>query len=389
VELAGKLYPSGIPIHAEEKVADLIRAHKVDDVVFAYSDVSYDYVAGKRKIVEAAGAKFSTPDPLKVMIKSVKPVIAICAVRTGSGKSQTTRRILEILRAMGKKVVVVRHPMPYGDLNAQRVQRFASIADMEAQKCTIEEMEEYEPHIMLGAVVYAGVDYGDILRAAEKEADVILWDGGNNDTPFYKPDIHLCIADPHRPGHELSYYPGKENFTMADVIVINKIDSADPKNVQSVVENAKRYNPSAIIVHANSPVTADNLEIIMNKRVLVVEDGPTLTHGGMKYGAGIVVARKNNATPVDPRPWAVGTIADTFKHYPEIGVLLPAMGYSDKQIKDLEDTLNAVDCESVVVATPIDLARIVNIKKPYVRVRYELDDFSSPNLKDIISRKFA
>jgi predicted GTPase len=388
-ELAGKLYPEGIRIYPEHLLVDLIKKFQCDEVVFAYSDVSYDYVNGKRAVVEAAGAKFSTPDPRKVMIPSTKPVIAICAVRTGSGKSQTTRRVVEILREMGRKVVVVRHPMPYGDLVAQRVQRFASIADMEKHDCTIEEMEEYEPHIMLGAVVYAGVDYEAILREAEKEADVVLWDGGNNDTPFFKPDIHICIADPHRPGHELSYYPGKENFSMAEVIVINKIDSAKAENVQSVIANARKFNPKAEIVMANSPVTADNIELIAGKKVLVVEDGPTLTHGGMKYGAGVVIANKNNATPVDPRPWAVGTIADTFKAYPGIGILLPAMGYSDQQVQDLEDTINAVECDAVIVATPIDLARLVDINKPFIRVRYELDDFSSPNIREIIARKLG
>ncbi|MFA4987095.1 MAG: GTPase, partial [Candidatus Brocadiia bacterium] len=309
--------------------------------------------------------------------------------RTGSGKSQTTRRVVEILRAMGKKAVAIRHPMPYGDLVAQRVQRFATIADMEKAKCTIEEMEEYEPHIAKGAVVYAGVDYGDILRAAEKEADVILWDGGNNDTPFYVPDIHICVADPHRPGHELSYYPGRENFTMASVIVINKCDSAKRENIESIKANARKYNPTATVIEANSPVTAENAGSLKGKKVLVIEDGPTLTHGEMKYGAGIVFAQKMGAIPVDPRKWAVDTIADTFRKYPNTGELLPCMGYSDKQIKDLEQTINNTPCDAVIVATPIDLARIVKIKHPSFRVNYELEEIGHPNLEDIIRAKIS
>ncbi len=384
--LAGKLYPDGIPIHPESELPHLIRKFNVQFVVFAYSDVSYDYIESKRKIVESAGAVFLTPDPKDVMVKSCKPVVAICAVRTGCGKSQTTRRVVQILQAKGLKVVVVRHPMPYGDLVAQRVQRFATIEDMEKHKCTIEEMEEYEPHIANGVVVYAGVDYEAILREAEKEADVVLWDGGNNDTPFFKPDIHICVADPHRPGHELSYYPGRENFTMADTIVINKVDSAIKKNIDSIIENAKQYNSKARIVLANSPVTSDNPEFVRGKKVLVVEDGPTLTHGEMKYGAGIVFAKNHGAVPVDPRPWAVKTIAETFAKYPEIGILLPAMGYSKQQIKDLESTINSTECDAVIVATPIDLARILTIKKPYIRVRYDLDDFGTPTLSDIIGK---
>ncbi len=388
-ELAGGLYPDGIPIRPEEDLADLIREHGVDEVVFAYSDVSYDYVDERRKIAEAAGAEFRTPDPRAVMIPSTKPVIAVCAVRTGCGKSQTTRRVVQILRDMGKQPVVVRHPMPYGDLVAQKVQRFASIEDMEKANCTIEEMEEYEPHIVRGVTVFAGVDYEAILREAEKEADVVVWDGGNNDTPFFKPDLHICVADPHRPGHELTYYPGRENFTMADVIVINKMDSADPANVEKVLANAAEHNPKAVIVKANSPVTGDDPSIIAGKRVLVVEDGPTLTHGEMKYGAGVVFARQHGATLVDPRPWAVNTIADTFRKYPGIGTLLPAMGYSDQQKKDLAETINNTDCDAVIIATPIDLARIIDIRKPYIRVRYELDDFSKPNLEDVIRERFA
>ena len=388
-ELAGKLYPEGIEILPESELTNIIKEREVDEVVFAYSDVTYDYVGERRRIVEEAGAKFSTPNPRDVMIPSNKPVIAVCAVRTGCGKSQTTRRVIQILREMGKKVVAIRHPMPYGDLAAQKVQRFASLQDMEKHDCTIEEMEEYEPHIDMGAVVYAGVDYGAILAEAEKEADVILWDGGNNDTPFYAPDLWICIADPHRAGHELTYYPGRENFTMADVILINKVDSAQPDAVEAVKANVKEHNAEAVVVDANSPVSADNAELIEGKKVLVIEDGPTLTHGEMKYGAGIVMARKHNATPVDPRPWATGTIAETFASYPGIGTLLPAMGYSDKQKQDLENTINSVECDAVVVATPIDLGRIVNIKKPSVRVKYDLDDFSSPNLSDIVGKQFA
>ncbi len=384
--LAGDLYPGGIPIHAEEALPEIIKQHRVDLVVFAYSDVSYDYVAGKKKMVEDCGAEFMTAPVEETMIPSTKPVIAICAVRTGCGKSQTTRKILRILRDKGRKVVAVRHPMPYGDLSKQICQRFATIEDMEKHKCTIEEMEEYEPHIAMGAVVYAGVDYEKILREAEKEADVVLWDGGNNDTPFYRPDLFITVADPHRAGHELTYYPGRVNFEYADVIVINKIDSAEQKGIDTVVANAKEHNPGAKVVMARSPLTVEKPELIKGKRVLVIEDGPTLTHGGMKIGAGMVAAQQHEAAEiVDPRPYTVGTITETFRKYPNIGTLLPAMGYGPQQIKDLEETVNACECDSVVIGTPIDLGRIIKINKPHTRVMYELEEVGSPNLEELLA----
>jgi predicted GTPase len=386
-DLAGPGYPQGIPIEPEEKLQDVIRRERVDHVVFAYSDVSYDYVQQRRSLAETAGATFETAPVAPTMLPSSKPVIAICAVRTGCGKSQTTRRVSRILRDLGKQVVAVRHPMPYGDLSRQRLQRFASLDDLRLHRCTIEEMEEYEPHIANGFVVYAGVDYEAILRAAEQEADVILWDGGNNDTPFYKPDLHVTIVDPHRAGHELSYYPGRENFEMADVILFNKMDSADPKDVKLIEENVRRHNPRATVVYANSPLSVARPELIRGKRVLVVEDGPTLTHGGMKFGAGILAARRFGAAEiVDPRPWIVGTIAETFRHYPGIGTLLPAMGYGDQQIKDLQETIERCECDSVVVGTPIDLARVVKIDKPHTRVTYELEETSKPDLAEIVGR---
>ena len=383
--LAGEGYPDGIPIEDEDNLVDLIKKHGIEECVFAYSDVSYDYIEGKRKLCEDAGAKFRTATAEETMVDSAKPVIAICAVRTGSGKSQTTRRVRDILLGMGKKVVAIRHPMPYGNLAKQAVQRFAEIGDLKKHECTIEEMEEYEPHIMNDTIVYSGVDYHAIIAQAEKEADVILWDGGNNDTPFYKPDLHVCIVDPHRPGHELLYYPGKDNFTMADVILFNKMGTADPDNVKIVEANVREHNPSATVVYANSPAIAENPDMIAGKRVLVVEDGPTCTHGGMKFGAGTIAAKASGAAElVDPRPFLHGTLKDTFAKYPEVGTLLPAMGYSPEQVKDLEDTINATDCDVVVIGTPIDLRRLVNINKPSVRVSYDLEVTSSPSLEDII-----
>lgn len=384
-ELAGPGYPDGIPIEPEESLQELIREHGVDLVVFAYSDVSYDYVDERRKLAEAAGATFETAPALDVMVESSKPVVAVCAVRTGAGKSQTSRQVARVLRDMGKKVGIVRHPMPYGDLVKQRVQRFASIEDLEKHDCTIEEMEEYEPHIRNGMVVWAGIDYEAILREAEKEADVILWDGGNNDTPFYKPDLHIVLVDPHRPGHEVSYYPGRENLEMADVILFNKVATADPENVKLVEASVRKHNPDAKVVYANSPVTVADPSIIEGARVLAVEDGPTLTHGNMTYGAAVIAARQHGAAElVDPRPFAVGSIAETFEHYPDIGTLLPAMGYGDEQIADLEETINACDCDAVVIGTPIDLGRIVNIEKPHTRVTYELERVSGPSLRDLL-----
>ncbi len=387
-ELAGEGYPEGISIEPEDNLEQLIAAHNVDEVVFSYSDVSYDYVDVQRKRVEGAGAKFSTAPTQPTMLPSTKPIIAICAVRTGVGKSQTTRRVTQILRDMGKKVICVRHPMPYGDLVAQRVQRFATLEDLEKHDCTIEEMEEYEPHIRNGSVVYAGVDYEAILRQAETEADVILWDGGNNDTPFFKPDLHITLVDPLRPGHELSYYPGLENLRLADVVLFNKMDSADDADVATVLANVKAENAEATVIYANSPVTVEDPTIIANKRVLVVEDGPTLTHGGMKYGAGIVAARAHNAELVDPRPFTVGSITTTFEHYPDIGTLLPAMGYGDEQMADLAKTIDNCECDAVIVGTPIDLSRVIEISKPYTRVTYDLEETSTPGLAQLIAKIF-
>ncbi|UCD63593.1 MAG: GTPase [Candidatus Zixiibacteriota bacterium] len=384
-KLAGKLYPKGIPIHEEAKLLDLIKKHGVDEVVFSYSDVPYQYVMERAAYVMTAGARFSVESGDATMVRSKKPVVAVCAVRTGCGKSQTTRKVAEVLQSMGKKVVAIRHPMPYGDLAKQACQRFATLADLDKNKCTIEEREEYEPHINRGIVVYAGVDYEMIVRQAEKEADIILWDGGNNDMSFYKADLYITVVDPHRPGHELSYYPGQNNLLLADVIVINKIDSADPDGVAEVRENIAAYNPGATVIDAASPLAVDKPERIRGKKVLVVEDGPTLTHGEMAYGAGVVAAQKYGAAElVDPRPYTVKSISETYEKYPEIGVLLPAMGYGDQQVRDLETTINRTRCDLVVVATPIDLTRIINIKKPSVRVYYNLQEIGSPDLTDVL-----
>ncbi len=383
--LAGKNYPNGIPIHAESELMDLIRKHKVDEVVFSYSDVPYQYIMEKAAYVMAAGARFAVEGGLPTMIKSSKPVVAVCAVRTGCGKSQTTRKVAEVLQSLGKKVVAIRHPMPYGDLAKQAVQRFAKLSDLDKHECTIEEREEYEPHIMKGVVVYAGVDYEKIIREAEKEADVILWDGGNNDMSFYRPDLYITVVDPHRPGHEISYYPGQNNLLLADVVVINKIDSADPEGIAEVRGNIAAYNPKAIVIDGASPLEVDNPSLIRGKRVLVVEDGPTLTHGEMAYGAGVVAAEKFGAAAlVDPRPYTVKSITETYEKYPGIGMLLPAMGYGDKQVKDLETTINRTECDSVIIATPIDLGRIIKIRKPTVRVGYSLQEIGRPNLNDVL-----
>jgi predicted GTPase len=388
--LAGKLYPKGIPIHDESKLFDLIKQNNIDEIVFSYSDVSYQYVMEQAARVMAAGARFSIEGAMPTMIPSKKPVVAVCAVRTGCGKSQTTRRVAEILQGMGKKVVAIRHPMPYGDLSKQVCQRFAKLSDLDKHKCTIEEREEYEPHINSGVIVYAGVDYEKIIREAEKEADVILWDGGNNDMSFYKPDLMITVVDPHRPGHELSYYPGQTNLLLADVIVINKIDSADSEDVSEVRANIRAYNPDAIVVDAASPLGVSDPDALRGKKVLVVEDGPTLTHGGMAYGAGVVAAEKFGAAElVDPRPYTVKSITATYEKYPDIGVLLPAMGYGAAQVKDLETTINRVKCDVVVVATPIDLSRILKIKKPTVRVSYDLQEIGSPDLMQPLSSLFA
>jgi predicted GTPase len=389
-ELAGSLYPSGIPIFPEEQLVDLISQYDIDQVVFAYSDVSHQYVMHKASIVLAAGADFRLMGTKRTMVESEKPVVAVCAVRTGSGKSQTTRYVCNALQRMGHKVVAIRHPMPYGDLVAQRVQRFADYPDLDRYDCTIEEREEYEPHIDRGVVVYAGVDYEAILREAEKEADVIVWDGGNNDLPFFKPDLHIVVADPHRAGHELSYYPGESNLRAADVVVLNKIDTADLANIARVRENVRKANPSAIIVEAASPIFVENPDAIAGKRVLVVEDGPTLTHGEMAYGAGVVAAQRYGASEIiDPRPYAVRSIAKTFAAYPNTGALLPAMGYGEEQIKDLEETINATPCDLVIIGTPIDLRRVVRIKHPADRVFYDLQVIGKPSLEEILQARFA
>ena len=385
-ELAGSLYPDGIPILPEDQLTELITDSQIDEIVFSYSDVSYDYVMGKASLVNAAGADFTLIGAQKTMLASKKPVIAVVAVRTGCGKSQTTRRIAQVLKDQGKQVAAIRHPMPYGNLVQQRVQRFASLEDLETHDCTIEEMEEYEPHINEGTIVYAGVDYQAILTRAEQEADVILWDGGNNDTPFYKPDLMITVVDPHRPGHELTYYPGETNLQMADIVVINKMDTAQPDGIEQVKANIRDRNPRAKVVSAASPISVEDASIITGRRVLVVEDGPTLTHGGMKYGAGVVAAEKYDAGElVDPRPFAVASIKATYRKYPDIGIILPAMGYGESQMTDLETTINNSDADSVIIATPIDLRRIIQINKPSTRVTYSLRELESPTLAELLA----
>ncbi len=387
-ELAGKLYPEGIKIYEENELVELIQKFNVNEVIFSYSDVPFEYVMTKASIVNAAGASFRLLGGEETMIKSSKPVVSVLAVRTGCGKSQTSRKIVKLLREAGRKVVAIRHPMPYGDLVKQKVQRFASLDDLKKHNCTIEEIEEYEPHIALGGVIYAGVDYEAILHEAEKEADVILWDGGNNDMSFYKADVTFTVADPHRPGHEMKYYPGNTSLRMADAVVINKIDSANADDILTVIKNCKTVNPDATIIEAASPLTVDDPSIIKNKRVLVVEDGPTLTHGEMKYGAGTVAAQKLGAAEiVDPRPFTVASITETYKKYPNIGILLPAMGYGEKQMKDLETTINNTDCDSVVIGTPIDLGRILNINKPSTRVMYELQEIGDNTVESVLKEK--
>lgn len=387
-ELAGKLYPDGIPIYAEDNLPRLIKELEVDDCAFSYSDVTYEKVMSVSAIVNAAGANFVLLGPGDTMVKSTKPVIAVGAIRTGCGKSQTSRRVIELLMEKGLKVVAVRHPMPYGDLNAQKVQRFAEVSDLEKHKCTIEEMEEYEPHVVRGNVIYAGVDYEAILREAEKDpkgCDVVLWDGGNNDFPFYKSDLTITVVDPHRAGHELRYYPGEVTLRLADVVVINKMDSSAPEDIETVRESIRKVAPEATVVDGASPIKVDDPSVIKGKKVLVVEDGPTLTHGEMKIGAGVVAAQKFGASEmVDPRPYTVGKLSETFEIYPEIGTLLPAMGYGEQQLKDLEETINNTDCDSVVIGTPIDLNRIINIKKPNTRVYYDLQEIGYPNLSEVV-----
>ena len=388
--LAGELYPEGIPIYPESELKKLIRDEKIDQVVFAYSDVPYEYVMHKASLVNAAGADFRLLGTKNTMIKSTKPVVAVCAVRTGSGKSQTTRRVSLILRDMGYKVAAIRHPMPYGDLVKQKVQRFADYSDLDKHECTIEEREEYEPHLDNNVIVYAGVDYEAILREAEKEVDIVLWDGGNNDFSFYASDLLIVVADPHRPGHELRYYPGETNVRMADVFVINKVDTADPENVITVRNNLYELNPDAVVIEGASPLFVDDPEAIRGKRVFVVEDGPTLTHGEMAYGAGFVAARRFGAGEiVDPRPYAVDSIQATYEKYPNTGIILPAMGYGDDMMRDLEETINKADVDLVISGTPIDLTRIIKINKPIQRVRYELQEIGKPTLEEILKNKFG
>ena len=389
-ELAGELYPEGIPIYPEAELPELIKRFEVGQVVFAYSDVSHEYVMHRASLVNAAGADFRLMGGQNTMLESSKPVVAVCAVRTGSGKSQTTRYVCDLLQAMGKKVVAVRHPMPYGDLVKQRVQRFATYADLDRYECTIEEREEYEPHIDRGIVVYAGVDYEAILREAEKEADVIVWDGGNNDLPFYKPDLWITVADPHRAGHEVRYYPGEANLRAADVIIINKVDTADYEAIRTVQANIARVNPGATVIQAASPIFVEDPAGIRGKRVLVVEDGPTLTHGEMSYGAGYIAAQRFGAAEiVDPRPYAVDSIAATYAKYPKTGPVLPAMGYGEEQIRDLEETINRVPCDLVIVGTPIDLRRLVKVRHPMDRVRYELQVIGQPTLRSVLEARFG
>jgi predicted GTPase len=384
-ELAGPNYPKGIPIHPEEELARLINEHEIDEVIFAYSDVSHEYVMHKASTVLANGPDFRLMGPKVTMLKAEVPVVSVCAVRTGAGKSQTSRQVAKILKGMGLNVAAVRHPMPYGDLAKQIWERFASYEDLDKYECTIEEREEYEPHIDNGIIVYAGVDYEKILREAEKEADVIVWDGGNNDMSFYKPDLNIVVADPHRAGHEMTYYPGETNLRMADVIIINKVDTADPQKVAQVKENIRMANPQALVLDAASPITADNPDLIKGKRVLVIEDGPTITHGGMPYGAGVIFAKKAGASAiVDPRPYAVGSIKQAYRKYVHLGAVLPALGYSGKQVADLKETIDLTPCDAVVIGTPIDLRRVIAISKPSIRVRYDLNVLGPVSLAHIL-----
>jgi len=386
--LAGKLYPQGIPIEPEQKLTSLIKLHTIDEVVFSYSDVSHEYVMHKASLVNASGAQFILLGAKQTMIKSSKPVVAVCAVRTGSGKSPVSRRVCEIIKGMGKRVVVIRHPMPYGDLSRQRLQRFASYEDFQRHDCTIEEVEEYEPHIEQHTIVYAGVDYTAILAEAEKEADIIVWDGGNNDTPFYVPDVHITLVDPHRSGHELTYYPGETNLLMADIVVITKEDTAKPENIRLLKEHIKQSNPKAVVVDAALPVIIEKPELIKGKRTLVIEDGPTLTHGGMAFGAGVLAAKQYGAGEiVDPRPYAVGSIAEVFVKYPHIGNLLPAMGYGLSQMEELRETIHRTPCDVVIIGTPVDLRKLISIDKPTDRVRYHFREIGTPTLQELLESR--
>jgi predicted GTPase len=388
--LAGSLYPDGIPIYPEEQLTDLIREHQVEQVIFAYSDISHEYVMHQASKVLAAGADYRLMGPRSTQLRSAKPVVSVCAVRTGSGKSQTTRRVVAVLRELGYRVAVVRHPMPYGDLAAQAVQRFASYADLDRQNCTIEEREEYEPHIERGVVVYSGVDYERVLRQVEAETDIVVWDGGNNDFPFFASDLHIVVVDPHRPGHEIRYHPGETNLRMADVVVINKIDTANRADVLTVRGNVRSLAPRAQVIEAASPIFVEDPDAIRGRKVLVIEDGPTLTHGGMAYGAGVVAAERFGAAEIiDPRPYAVGSIAEVYAKYPTTGAVLPAMGYGDEQIRELSQTINNTPADLVIVATPVDLRRVVEMRLPSQRVRYELQEIGRPTLADILGEKFG
>ena len=385
-ELAGSKYPNGIPIYPEADLPKLIKEHDIDQIIFAYSDVSHEYVMHKASLVLANGADFRLMGPKTTMLKSKVPVVSICAVRTGSGKSQTSRQIANLLKSKGLRVAAIRHPMPYGDLRRQIWQRFASYADLDKHECTIEEREEYEPHIDNGIVVYAGVDYGEILKEAEKEADVIVWDGGNNDLPFYKPDLHIVVADPHRPGHELTYHPGEANLRMANVVIVNKVDTADPRKVTEVKENIRMVNPNATVLDAASPITTDKPDAVKGKRVLVIEDGPTITHGSMPYGAGTIFAKNSGASEiVDPRPYAVGSIKEAYAKYTHLGAVLPALGYGGRQVAELKETIDHVPCDVVVIGTPIDLRRVITIDKPTVRVQYELKVLGPVSLEQVLA----
>jgi len=384
-ELSGNRYPRGISIYREEKLTELIRKHDIDEVILAYSDLSYQEVMHKASIVTSSGADFRLMGPKTTMLQAKCPVISICAVRTGAGKSTVARKVCRVLKERGKRIVVIRHPMPYGELTKQISQRFESYEDLDKQECTIEEREEYEPHIDAGNVVYAGVDYEKILREAEKEADIIVWDGGNNDIPFYRPDFHVVVADPHRAGHELTYYPGETNLRMADAALINKVNTASPDNVEKVTRNIRSVNPGALIIRASSSIVVDEPSKLRAKKVLVVEDGPTVTHGGMEFSVGAIAARRFGAKEiVDPRPYAVGSIRSTFREYPHLGAVLPAMGYGKRQIRELEETINAIQCDVVVLGTPIDLRRIMEIRKPAVRVAYEIQEIGKPDLEEVL-----